>query len=182
MLKPNSFPVARLLCAAAAFALAACNPTYNWREVHGVGAPYSVTLPAKPASFSRPVNLDGTQVTMTMTAAEVNDVTFAVGTAELPDAAKAQWALGVMKAALVNNINGTIRQEKQSAPASPYTEIAIEAVGAPGAKTGGQQRMLFARFIAKDKRVYQIIAVGKEKDIDHEAVDTFLTSFKLDRS
>jgi hypothetical protein len=166
------------LLAAAALTLSACNPTYNWREVRGTDVPYTVTLPAKPASHTRPVNIDGTQVNMTMTAAEVNDVTFAVGSAELPDAAKAHAALGAMKTALIKNIGGTVKQEKVSGPADAPTEIAIEAVGAPGAGTGGQPRLLFARFIAKDRRVYQVLVVGKEKAVSREAVDTFLASFK----
>jgi hypothetical protein len=179
MLKLPLSPLLTIICTAA-LTLSACNPTYNWREVRGTDATYSVTLPAKPASVSRPINLDGTQVTMTMTAAEVNDVTFAVGSIELPDAAKAQAALSVMKTALVKNIGGAIKQEKASGPANAPNEIAIEAIGSPGANTGGQPRLLFARFIAKDKRAYQVLVVGKEKAVSREAVDTFLTSFKPD--
>jgi hypothetical protein len=178
MLKLSLSPLLAAMCTAAALTLSACNPIYNWREVRGTDAPYSVTLPGKPASISRPINLDGSQVTMTMTAVDVNDVTFAVGSIELPDAAKAQAALIAMKNALVKNIGGTIKQEKVSGPADALTEISIEAVGSPGTNTGGQPRLLFARFIAKDKRAYQVLVVGKEKAVSREAVDTFLTSFK----
>jgi hypothetical protein len=180
MLKIFSSPLRIALYTTAALALSACNPTYNWREVRGSGAPYSVMLPAKPALFTRPINIGGEQTSMTMTAAEVNDVTFAVGTAELSDAAKAQSALNAMKTALLKNIGGTVRQEKLSGPAAAPTEIAIEAVGTPGADTDDEQRLLFARFVAKDKRVYQVIVLGKENAISREAVDTFLTSFKPD--
>jgi hypothetical protein len=179
MLKISLSPVLAAVCAAA-LTLSACNPTYNWREVRGVDASYTITLPAKPSSHARPVNLGGTQVTMTMTAAEVEGVTFAVGSAVLPDAAQAQQALGAMKTALVNNIGGTVRQEKISGPPAAPTEITIEAVGTPGANTSGQPRLLFARFIAKDTRAYQVIVLGKEKAVTREAVDTFLTSFKPD--
>lgn len=160
--------------------LSACNPTYNWREVRDTETAYSVTLPAKPASLSRPISLGGEQVTMTMTAAEVEDVTFAVGTAQLPDSEKARAALVAMKTALVNNIGGTIKWEKASDPAETPSEIALEAIGTPGPNTGGQPRVLLARLIAKDKRVYQVVVMGKEKAISPEAVDTFFTSFKPD--
>jgi hypothetical protein len=178
MLKIFSSPLRVALFTTAALTLSACNPTYNWREVRGSGAPYSVMLPAKPALFTRPINIGGEQTSMTMTAAEVNDITFAVGTAEMPDAAKAKSALNAMKTALLKNIGGTVRQEKLSGPAAAPTEIAIEAVGTPG--SDDQQRLLFARFVAKDKRVYQVIVLGKENAISREAVDTFLTSFKPD--
>lgn len=175
-----NFSFSPRFCAACAavLTLSACSPKYDWREVQGAGAPYTVALPAKPSSLSRPINLDGTQVTMTMTAAEVDDVTFAVGTAELPDAAKAQQALAAMKTTLVKNIDGTIRQEKTTGSAAAPTSIEIEAIGEPSARTGGQPRVLFARFIAKDMRVYQIVVVGKEKAVTRELVDTFFTSFR----
>ena len=166
-------------CAAFAGALLlACTPKFDWREVRGTGAPYSVMLPAKPASQARPINLGGTQVVMTMTAAEAGDVTFAVGTAELPDAAAARSALSAMKTALVRNIGGTIRHEKSASAGSAYATIEIDASGPPNDATGGQPRVLLARFVAKDRRVYQLVVTGREKAVSQEAVDTFFTSFK----
>lgn len=162
--------------AVALLLLVGCNPTYNWREVHGSPIPYTVTLPAKPTSISRPINLDGMQVTMNMTAAEVNGTTFAVGTAELPDVASAQRSVASMKTALVRNIRGTIKHEKTWAATSGLTVTEIEASGAPG--NGREAKQLFARFAAKDKYIYQVVAAGDEKRVSREAVDTFLTSFK----
>jgi hypothetical protein len=169
-----------LLCGAVflagAFVLSACSPKHNWREVQGSNVPYSVLLPAKPASYSRPVNLDGLPVTMTMTAAEVDGVTFAVGTAELPDAAQAPHALRAMKTAMLHNIQGTIKNEKASGLDAVPTTIDIEATGTPA---GGQPHVLFARFAAKDKWVYQAVILGKEKAVTPEVVDTFFKSFKV---
>lgn len=173
----------RLATIVLALALSACTPKYDWREVRGTNTPFMVMMPAKPATYTRPVNLDGLQVTMTMTAAEVDDVTFAIGTAELPDAANAPAALNAMKIALVKNIGGTIKSEKSSvlaqSPGTVSSQIDIEATGAPGGNTGGQPRLLVARFVAIDKRIYQAVVVGREKAVTRDAVDTFLTSFKL---
>lgn len=162
------------------FILSGCNPTYNWREVRGADAPFRIMLPGKPASASRPVNLDGKQVTMSMTAVEVNGATFAVGSAELSDAAQARGALVAMRNAMVNNIGGTVRQEKRSGPADAPDEIAVEAVGKPAPASRSQARVMYARFIARDKRVYQVVAVGPEDANSREAVDTFLASFRTD--
>ncbi|MDB5727273.1 MAG: hypothetical protein JWQ00_478, partial [Noviherbaspirillum sp.] len=177
MLKFYRSPLLASLCVAALI-LSACNPTYNWREVRGPDAPYLIMLPGKAASASRAVTLNGAQLTMTMTASEVQGTTFAVGSAQLPDATQARAALDAMKNIMVNNIGGTIRQEKRSGPADAPEEIAIEAVGTPGASARSKPRLLFARFIARDKRVYQVIVVGPEEATSREAVDTFLTSFK----
>lgn len=168
------FRIAALACA---LLLAACSPKYDWREVRGGGAPFTVNLPAKPASHTRQIDLDGMPVTMTMTAAEVDNVTFAVGAAELADAAQSAKAITAMKTALVRNIGGTIRQEKTGT--SPAM-IAVEATGPPGRSTGGHARLLLARFYAKGKFIYQVVVVGEETAVSREAADTFFTSFKPD--
>lgn len=177
----TKFPVSPLLASAwmACLLLTACSPKYDWREVRGEGAPFLVVLPAKPLSHTRTIDLGGVQAAMTMTAAEAEGATFAVGSAELPDAAHAQKAILSMKTALVRNIGGTIRREKASAAGAVPTTIDIEASGPPSTDSDGQGRLLLARFIAQDKRVYQLVVLGKEKDIERDAADTFFTSFKL---
>lgn len=153
--------------------LAACTPHFDWREVHGSEAPYTVLMPVKPSSGTRLINLGGTQVTMTMTAADVDGALFAVGTATMPDQAAATNALAAMKTALVRNIGGTVTSEKATA-SSDLATLDIEATG-----SGTHPRMLFAHLVAKNTRVYQVVTIGTDKSLPREAVDTFLTSFKL---
>lgn len=176
------FPTIADLVLVVALLLAACAPKFDWREVHGAEAPFEVLMPAKPDRLSQPVNLDGQSTTMTMTAAEIDGVTFAVGTAALADAQAARRALDAMKTAMVRNIGGRIDREKTSAagPAGgAQTVIDIEATGAPGPRTGGKPRMLAARFIARDARVYQAVVIGPRGTVPAEAIDTFLASFKV---
>ena len=73
-----------VLALASSLLLAACNPTYNWRDYSSPDAPWRIMFPAKPATHTRSVDLNGMRVDMTMTAAEVEGVTFAVGTGVAP--------------------------------------------------------------------------------------------------
>lgn len=162
--------------------LSACSPKYDWREVRSDNAPYVIALPTKPTTHTRDIDLKGIKVSMTMVASEVDGVTFAVGSAELPDPTQAQVSLAAMKTAMINNIGGTVKQEKvltmpQSINA-PGT-VAFTEIEALGAAANRQNRVLFARFLAKEKRVYQLIVVGPEKSISRDAVTTFFSSFKL---
>ncbi|QAU35943.1 hypothetical protein EKL02_02625 [Janthinobacterium sp. 17J80-10] len=157
---------------ALALLLAACSPKFDWRQVRGTPVPFEVLLPAKPASVTRPVELGGSKVDMTMTAAEVDGVTFAVGAATLPDAATVPAALASMKAGLLRNINGSIRREA-GAGAGP---LELEATGtrAPDAS----ELLLLARFFAKDARVYQVVVLGPSSRLARDEADTFFSSFK----
>lgn len=170
------------LVLATLFVFAGCSPTYDWREVRGSNAPYVALLPGKPAAHTRPVNLNGIEVPMTMTAAEVEDVVFAVGSATLPDPAQAPFALEAMKTALVRNINGKVRSEKELPPTlqSSVPVRHLEAAGTPPSATQAREpHLLLARLMAKDGRVYQLLVLGPESKVDREQADTFLSSFKV---
>jgi hypothetical protein len=155
--------------------LGACSPTYNWRDYASPDAPYRVMFPAKPASFTRTVDLDGMQVSMTMTAAEVDGATFAVGSAEAPDEAHARAALPAMMRALLHNIGAGDTQAKLHADSSGKSSGEIDATGS----TKGVPVRLVGHFEARGKRFYQVIVLGKANAVPPEQIEQFLTSFKL---
>jgi len=168
----------RLFAASAAalsLLLAGCSPKYNWRDYASPDAPYRVMFPAKPSTFTRTIDLDGMQVAMTMTAAEIDGATFAVGAAEAPDAARAQAALEAMQVALVRNIGATVT--------SQYTTVdnngrATRDVDASGTRNGVKMHLV-GHFESRGKRFYQVIAIGKADALPAEQVEQFITSFKL---
>ena len=157
-----------------ALVLSACDPHYNWRDYRSKDAPYSVLLPGKPATHTRDVRLGELPVRMTMSAAEVDDVVFAVGSAELTDTAQAPAALLAMQTALARNIGATITSQATVADGA-QTTVSIEAKG----MRNGEPTLLIGRFIARDRRVYQVVVMGAQRHIAREQVATFLDSFKL---
>jgi hypothetical protein len=155
-----------------ALSLSACSPQYNWRDYRSNDAPYAVLFPGKPATQTRSIKLDQLEVSMTMTAAEIDGVIFAVGSAQVPDAAQAPAAVEATKTALVNNIGATVTSSKSSNTGA----LDVEASGSQN----GEPMRLIGRFIAKDKRIYQVIVMGRASNIVQDSVDTYLSSFKLD--
>lgn len=171
------FPARGALMATAVLAatlLAGCNPTYNWRDHASPDGAWKALFPAKPATFARNVDLDGLQVEMTMTAAEVAGVTFAVGSANAPDGARAQAALPAMRRALLRNI-GKDDDVTPATPATPAThdELQVDATGS----SNGRPMRLQGRFVARGARVFQVIVLGKPDAAPPEQVEQFLTSF-----
>jgi len=164
--------LAGLVCAAG---LAACSPKYNWRDYASPDATFRTMFPSKPSTFTKDIDLDGLKVAMTMTAAEVDGATFAVGTAQAPDAVRAQAAMEAMRIAMVRNIGGHLRQQKDVAMAGDGSTVSdIEAEGT----ANGVPMRLAGHFVARNNRIYQAIVVGKAKDMPAEQVEQFLTSFK----
>ncbi len=165
-----------LLAIGAALALFACSPGLNWREVRNADARYLVLLPAKPASHARAVTLGELTVEMQMTAAETDELSFAVASARIEDAAQRQQALALMQQAMVKNIHGNTSQEKTLTLTDGTQATEIQA---SGVLANGRRMKLFARFATKEQRVYQAVAIGPEDRLTAEIAETFLTSFVL---
>ena len=179
----KTFPVkASLAGLLAVVALAACSPKFNWRDYTSAEAPFQVMFPDKPSTHTRPVDLNGLKVDMTMTAAEVDGTVFAVGTGEAPDAMQAEAALAAMKTALVTNLGATVKTEQTAKSASTAGASAKRSatidIDATGMQKGTPMRLV-GHFESRDKRFYQVIVMGKEKDLTKENVDQFMSSFKL---
>ncbi len=164
---PIPFFVPAALLAVAA--LSACSPKFDWRDFRSSDAPYAVLFPGKPATHTRTVELAGQKAPMTMAATEIDGITFAVGSAELADAAKAELAMQAMKTAMVGNLGGTVAKEE-----SRNGGVEIEVHG----MANGRPMALHGRFVARGKQAYQIVVVGPEKAVDDEHVETFIRSFK----
>ncbi|MDF3034926.1 MAG: hypothetical protein K0S28_200 [Paucimonas sp.] len=115
---------------------------------------------------------------MSMTVAQAENLTFAVGAARFASPAEALAAIEPMKHALVKNIGGKIIMEKavDGKAGDRITAIDVEAVGASNAALQPARR-LGARFVVKDDRAYQVVIVAPG-ELPTETVDTFLTSFK----
>lgn len=162
--------------------LSACNPTVNWRDYSSPDAPFHVMFPDKPAVHKRSIDVGGMQVDMTMTAVDIDGTTFAVGSAQAPDAARAGAAVSAMKTALVRNIGATVTKEKSASAATASgassthaTSIDIEAKGVQK----GTPMKLVGHFESRDKRFYQVIVMGKENSLSAEQAEQFISSFKL---
>lgn len=159
-------PIRKLFLLSSLLLCAACSPKFDWREVRGSDAPYSVLLPGKPTSFSKELQLEGVTLNMTMQAAQARGVSFAVGSARVaPERAVA--VLAAMKAGMLRNVQGGVAD----APAG--TDIEVH-----GKLRDGQTVLLAGRFVARGPWVYQAIVMGPEPAVSREVIDTFMTSFK----
>ena len=176
--------LATLLAAfATASVLSACSPKFDWRDYRSPDAQFTALFPGKPSVLTREIDLDGKKVSLTMTASEADGNTFAIGSAVLDSAEQAQAALPAMQTALLKNINGTVRSEKSASAASSTaagtqqrSSLSIEAKGTQQ----GKPVLLVGRFVAQDKRIFQIIILGEESKLSRDTIDTFMDSVKLD--
>jgi hypothetical protein len=175
----------RLLAAALALSLlGACSPAYDWREIRVGDDGYVVMMPDKPARMTRPIDLDGMKVSMTMQGARVNELAFTVGEAVLPDETleTRERAVAAMRTAMVHNIGGT--ESKAEALAVPVIDRAGRRVGtASGWRIEAAGRaydkpvVMLALFASRGGHAWQAVVLGPEPD--REQARQFFDGFKL---
>lgn len=154
------------------FVLMACSPKFDWREIRGTDAPYTVLMPGKPASASKDMQLQGVALHMNMTASEVAGINFAVGSAKLSNPGDAGIVIEAMKKGMINNIQGSLNTNTgQGGNAGNDIEVR-------GQLKNGDAVIMAARFITKGPWVYQAVILGPEKAVTRDVIDTFMTSFK----
>lgn len=184
----------------APFLLTGCSPGFDWRVVRPDLAPFMIDLPAKPASLTRAINLDGLPVEMEMHGARVGNLNFTAAWARLPEtppdtpaqtqtedpaepsAALAVKALTAMQQGMVNNIDGNItEQREQNLPlvnslgeqAGLIPGTFIDVVGSAGGKPVRMQ----AIFVSLNRILVQFVVLGTDWSDDAAAV--FLESVRL---
>jgi hypothetical protein len=150
-------PWMRYLCVVATFALMACSPTYNWRDIRVENTDLVGMLPCKPDAGSRVVSLGGRDVEMHMSGCDAGGATYAIARADLKEAAAVPAVLAQWRAATLANM-----------AAGPVTESAMRVnavsrlppttmVSAEGKRPDGRAVKLQGIWFAKGAQVFHAV-------------------------
>ena len=145
-------------------------------------------LPGRPQTVTREVKLPDGVVQMSMTSTGIGATLFAVGAAQLPvgmsvEPAARERTIGYMRDAVARNVGASqVKQSLTTLPkpaGDPRAVLAAEAVEARGKDSAGRSVQLSARLFIVDDRFFQIVALGAAGEMPADALETFLTSFRL---
>lgn len=162
---------------AAAFVLAACAPTLDWREVRPEGGAVQAQFPCRPDSQVRRIALAGAAVNLSLHACSAAQTTFALAFADVEDPARVAAALDELANAAQRNIGAT---------AGTASALRIEGMTPnPGARRlhlqgrlpDGQAVQEQVALFTRGTRVYQVSMVGAT--LDAAAVESFFGALRL---
>jgi hypothetical protein len=182
---------------AVTMALSACVPSHNWREIVVEHGGVAVMFPSKPDRLSRPIDLNGITLTMTMVGSKIDRSAYTVAWVDLPSAALAQQALENMRIGMLKNVgysdpvstlnagNGVRTQAVKVRLRGTQVEHPATLLETSMAGTGSQNAaapplgrpVMRALFAAKGLRAWQVVAVGPA--LDSELAKLFTDSFQL---
>lgn len=165
--------------------MAACTPTYNWREMPAADGAVQVAFPARPQTQTRELPVGDTRLPFTLTAATVGDAVFAVGHLVLPegaDAATRERYRQALEDSLARNLQATetarrdvqIRAAGHGGRASTAAHE-LELRGAPQ----GMPAWMLARVVVSGNRLIEIAAVGPADALSEDVARTFIDSVRM---
>ena len=165
---------------AALLSLAACSPTFNWREVRPEGTGLSLLLPCKPDKAQKVVPLGGRATSLSMLGCDAGGATFAVAVADVGDASQAgpvlaQWqnlTLANMKAAPASRQPIALKIPGASA-GLPVARLQAQGQRADGTAVSGQ-----AAYFAQGSQLFQVVMYAPQ--IAPDVAETFFASLKFD--
>ena len=170
---------------AALLALAACSPTFNWREVRPESTRLSLLLPCKPDKAQKKVPLGGRPTELALLGCDAGELTFAVGSADLGDASLVAPVLAQWQTATLANMKAAPPTPGAAAASlSPLKVPGADALPTPvlvvaqGQRADGSPVAGHAAYFAQGSQVFQVVVYGKK--IPPELADTFYSSLKFE--
>ena len=160
-----------------ALGLAACSPTFNWRDVRPDGTQLVLLMPCKPDKAQKTVPMAGHATTLNLLSCDAGGATFAVAVADVKDASKAAAVLTQWQSAALANIKAT-----QAATGAAFT-LAGAANGAVLVKANGQRInghavSSQAAYFSSGSQVFQ--AVMYDDNISPDVAETFFSGLKFE--
>jgi len=165
--------------AAAAVALAACSPTFDWREARPEGSGVVALFPCRPHDQQRDVTLAGNVVSMRMHACSAGGAHFALATLDAGDPQRVTPELVALRAQLIANLGAPAVEARPwlLAGATPNPEsVRLHLLGT---RPDGSRVVADAAFFVRGFTLYQATVLGSGDTPGHDAVDTFFGAIRL---
>lgn len=149
----------RVGCLAVALGLAACTPTFNWRQWRQDGTPLVALMPCKPDQATRPIPLSGAPAELHMASCEAGGLTYALAWAEAGDASRAAELWAQWPRAALASVRAT------EAAAQPWNQgikgvEQVKALQVAGQDAKGRATTMQAIWFARGTQVYQAAIYG----------------------
>ncbi|WP_233234212.1 hypothetical protein [Bordetella sp. LUAb4] len=168
--RPVSLPLASLALVCLLL-LAACSPTYDWRELDVVNGAARAAFPARVRTESRDITLEGSPLAYTLDAARVDQAVFAVGHASLAGVPEARRE--VLAKALLRSLYQNLKAEPPADLPPAGTDIVVQG------EAGGKPVLLLARIWVRGDLLVEAVATGPADKLPRAEAQTFVHSLRF---
>jgi hypothetical protein len=161
--------------------LAACSPTYNWREVRMDGANLQALLPCKPDHGKRTVDMGGSPAEIHMQGCEADGSMFTIAWVDAGDAARAAAIRAQWRAQTLATLRAAQLRDEPIAVVGADTAVPAERVVLVGQQADGHAIAVRVAWFARGAKVMQAMQLTNRPDnkAAAEAAETFFSGLRL---
>ncbi|KDB79828.1 hypothetical protein [Bordetella bronchiseptica] len=160
----------------AALLLAACSPSYNWREIDVADGRVRAAFPGRVQTDTRDLTLAEVPLRFSLTSARVEQAVFAIGHAPLPPEVAADPARRrALGEALARSLYANLGVQPPDPLPAPGADIEIHA------PPGERDDWLLARVWATDDMLIEAVAAGTRQTLPAERAREFIDAVELRR-
>ena len=157
--------------------LAACNPTFNWRDVRPEDTRLSLLMPCKPDKAQKTVPMAGQPTELMLLSCDAGGVTFAVAVADVKDALLVKDALVQWQGASLTSLKASLATPGTAFKLTGLPSGAV-MLSATGKRANGQTVSSQAAYFAQGSQVFQA-AIYADK-LAPDVADTFFSGLKFE--
>ncbi len=163
---------------AMAFMLSACQPTYNWRDIHFEGTVLQAQLPCKPDRTQKEVTMAQSRVTLEVAGCEAGGGMWVVMTGRLPTHVDAAQVLNGWQAATWRTLQA--QNPKSQQWLAPKVLPGAVRVSVQGVQPNGQSTQAQGVWAAwaEGDGVQWVNAMVYQTTIQGDTADTFFESIR----
>lgn len=161
-----AWPRTVVLLAVALWALAACSPAFNWRDVRPEGGSVGATLPCKPETAQRTVALAGQPVALRMLSCDVGGLTFAMALLQVPSGLPLTTVVDAWQQASLASLKVAAGQSQVWVPEvrlPPDSGMQLRGWKAVGVRPDGSAVPAHGVMLARGDEVTQLVVYGPVK-------------------
>ena len=166
------------IATAAVGVLAACFPTYDWRESRPEGSSVRMMFPCRPHRTVRSIVLGSQPLRMTVASCSAAGTTFGVAYVEVAEPGRVAPTLEALREVAAGNVAAAPASGVAHRVAGATPNDRMERVRLLGSLPDGRAVTLQAVFFVRGLRVYQASIVGAE--IASDAAETFFAAIRVE--
>jgi hypothetical protein len=163
----------------AAWAVSACSPPLDWRELRPSDSGIQLQLPCKPQRHERSVVLAGQRHKLVLLACQADGLTWALAFADLADPARLGAGLQELAQAAQANITAGPPQAAPLQVPGATPHAASQRAKLQGKLPDGQAVQMHYAVFTHGTQVYQATVLGP--GVADAAADTFMASLRFAR-
>lgn len=154
-----------------------CTPKFNWRVVVNNEFQFTATYPDRPVKVTRTVNLNESDYSLTLQAAKVDELMFAVGVIALNQ--ENTVSQQQVKQALYLNMLSNLTVSNPNVQQKIFLGHQATYIEANGRLPNGEPGRLLGYFFVQNNKLYEIIMLGPVELFNNEVKTQWFNGFYL---